>query len=122
MFGFLTLKIEHLPIEFENYSPTAKENTILDKIYEWRIFNASIQQTSFICHSLKIIERCLLLNRDCHAFSIDLVRHPIDHLQQANQELLDKVQRQRKSKAISYDLNSTHADAYGNQESITLFD
>ena len=45
-----------------------------------------------------------------------------NHLQQANQELLDKVQRHRKSKAISFDLNSTHADAYGNQESITLFD
>lgn len=39
-------------------------------------------------------------------------------LQQANQELLDKVHHHRKSTAIIFDLDSTHADAYGNQESI----
>ena len=40
----------------------------------------------------------------------------IAQLNQANQELLDKVQRCRKSKAIIFDLDSTHADTYGNQE------
>lgn len=41
----------------------------------------------------------------------------IAELEQANQELLDKVHRHRKSKAIIFDLDSTHADTYGNQES-----
>ncbi|ANU10880.1 IS1380 family transposase [Planococcus antarcticus DSM 14505] len=36
-------------------------------------------------------------------------------LQQANQELLDKVHRHRKAEAIIFDLDSTHADTYGNQ-------
>ena len=43
---------------------------------------------------------------------------PSEQLQQANQELLDKVHHHRKSKAIIFDLDSTHADAYGNQQSI----
>jgi len=39
-------------------------------------------------------------------------------LQVANQELLDKVHRLRKSETIIFDLDSTHSTAYGNQESI----
>ncbi|WP_019412362.1 IS1380 family transposase, partial [Paenisporosarcina sp. TG20] len=42
----------------------------------------------------------------------------IEQLEMANQKLLDKVHRYRKSKAIIFDLDSTHADTYGNQESI----
>src|SRR5699024_9352274 len=38
-------------------------------------------------------------------------------LNQANQELLDKVHTLRGSKAIISDLNSTHADTYCEQES-----
>src|SRR5699024_7535797 len=36
----------------------------------------------------------------------------------ANQELVDQVHQHRKSKTIIYDLDSSHASAYGNQESI----
>ncbi len=43
----------------------------------------------------------------------------IAQLQEGNQEILDKVHHHRKSKAIIFDLDSTHADAYGNQQSIT---
>jgi len=39
-------------------------------------------------------------------------------LQAANQALLDKVHRLRKTETIIFDLDSTHAIAYGNQESI----
>src|SRR5690625_5100491 len=39
-------------------------------------------------------------------------------LQAANQVLLDKVHRLRKTDTIIFDLDSTHATAYGNQESI----
>ena len=42
----------------------------------------------------------------------------ITQLQKGNQEILDKVHYHRKSKAIIFDLDSTHADAYGNQQSI----
>lgn len=41
----------------------------------------------------------------------------IVQLQQANQELLDKVHQMRDSKALIIDLDSTHADTYGKQES-----
>src|SRR5690625_2755677 len=42
----------------------------------------------------------------------------IASLQTANQELVDKVHRLRKSETIIFDLDSTHSIAYGNQESI----
>jgi hypothetical protein len=37
-------------------------------------------------------------------------------LQTANQALLDRVHHTRQSKALIFDLDSTHADTYGNQE------
>jgi Transposase DDE domain group 1 len=40
----------------------------------------------------------------------------IEQLNQANEELLDKVHQFRESKAIILDLDSTHADTYGDQE------
>lgn len=42
----------------------------------------------------------------------------IASLQSANQELVDKVHRLRKSEAVIFDLDSTHSTAYGEQESI----
>lgn len=44
----------------------------------------------------------------------------IDQLNQANQELLDKMHRFRESKALIVDLDSTHADTFGKQESATF--
>lgn len=41
----------------------------------------------------------------------------ISQLNQANQELMDKVHQYRESKSIIFDLDSTHADTYGEQES-----
>lgn len=41
-----------------------------------------------------------------------------ESLQVANQMLLDKVHRLRKSETIIFDLDSTHSTAYGNQELI----
>ena len=41
----------------------------------------------------------------------------IDHLNQANQELLDKIHTYRKALALFIDLDSTHSDTYGEQES-----
>lgn len=43
----------------------------------------------------------------------------IKQLEQANQELLDKVHKFRDSKALIFDLDSTHSDTYGHQESAT---
>jgi hypothetical protein len=39
-------------------------------------------------------------------------------LEHANQELLDKVHKFRDSKALIFDLDSTHLDTYGHQESV----
>lgn len=41
----------------------------------------------------------------------------IEELNQANQELIDKVHQFRESKALIFDLDSTHSITYGNQES-----
>lgn len=38
-------------------------------------------------------------------------------LNQANQEMIDKVHGHRQSQAVIFDLDSTHADTYGEQES-----
>jgi len=40
----------------------------------------------------------------------------LEQLNQANQELLDKIHSYRDAKSIILDLDSTHADTYGNQE------
>lgn len=40
----------------------------------------------------------------------------IEQLNQANQELLDKAHQFRESKALIFDLDSTHSDTYGEQE------
>jgi hypothetical protein len=44
-------------------------------------------------------------------------KQSIEQLEQANQELVDKAHKLRESKAIIFDLDSTHSDTYGNQES-----
>ncbi|GGE32965.1 hypothetical protein GCM10011391_09510 [Pullulanibacillus camelliae] len=40
----------------------------------------------------------------------------IEGLNQANQELLDKLHQHRGPEALIFDLDSTHADTYGEQE------
>lgn len=40
----------------------------------------------------------------------------LNQLQAANQEILVRVHHDRQSKALIFDLDSTHADTYGNQE------
>lgn len=40
----------------------------------------------------------------------------MEQLNQANQELTDKMHQARESKAIIFDLDSTHSDTYGDQE------
>src|SRR5699024_3751552 len=40
----------------------------------------------------------------------------MESLNQANQKLLDRVHHHRKSDALIFDLDSTHADTYGEQE------
>jgi hypothetical protein len=44
----------------------------------------------------------------------------IEQLERANQELLDKVHTFRDSKALIIDLDSTHSDTYGHQESASF--
>lgn len=44
-------------------------------------------------------------------------KHSIEYLNQANQELLDKIHLARQSKSLFINLDSTHSDTYGDQES-----
>lgn len=41
----------------------------------------------------------------------------MEQLNNANRELIDKVHQTRESKALIFDLDSTHSDTYGDQES-----
>jgi hypothetical protein len=43
--------------------------------------------------------------------------HSIEQLNDANQEVLDKIHQFRKPEALIFDLDSTHSDTYGEQES-----
>lgn len=52
------------------------------------------------------------MSRFFHRFDPDA----IDRLQTANQDLLDRVHRARQTKAMIVDLDSSHADTYGQQE------
>mgnify|MGYP003815097243 CR=1 FL=1 len=44
-------------------------------------------------------------------------KHSVEHLNQANQELFNKIHLVRQSKSLFIDLDSTHSDTYGDQES-----
>jgi len=44
----------------------------------------------------------------------------IDQMNEANQEILDKVHQYRDSKSIILDLDSTHSDTFGDQEDTTF--
>jgi hypothetical protein len=52
-------------------------------------------------------------------FFVRFDQESIVQLNQANQELLVKVHQIRDSKALIIDLDSTHADTYGKQESVS---
>ena len=52
------------------------------------------------------------LSRFFHRFD----QEALDRLQAANQTLLDRVHRARQAKALIVDLDSSHADTYGQQE------
>src|SRR5699024_12506092 len=56
------------------------------------------------------------LSRFCPRFDCNA----ISKRNQPNQELMDKVHHYRDSKSIICDLDSTHADTYGEQESSNL--
>ncbi|TCP16385.1 DDE family transposase [Scopulibacillus darangshiensis] len=43
----------------------------------------------------------------------------IEGLNDANQDLLDRIHQYREAEALIFDLDSTHADTYGNQEDAT---
>lgn len=121
--GFSEIVAKHLQLHDErSYFVHSNENLLRQKIYQmiagYPEDDAADQLTNDPVFTQVLETSALASQPSLSRFFARFDAASLEQLQQANQELLDKMQRHRKSEAIIFDLDSTHADAYGNQESI----
>lgn len=119
--GFSKTIAEHLKVQdSRKYHVHSNENLLRQKIYQLIAGYAQDDAADELTNDpvfTKVIDTDALasqpsLSRFYNRFDDD----SIEQLNQANQELLDKVHSFRESKTIIFDLDSTHSDTYGNQE------
>ncbi|WP_040207447.1 IS1380 family transposase [Neobacillus jeddahensis] len=112
---YLQLKDERL------YFFHSNENLLRQKIYQiiagYSEDDAADQLTNDPVFTQVIGTESLASQPSLSRFFARFDHESIEQLNQANQELLDKVHQIRDSKALIIDLDSTHADTYGKQES-----
>lgn len=102
------------------YCTHTNENLLLQKIYQ---IIAGYTEDDAADHLTKDPVFTQIIDTEALASQPSLSRfyrrfdsQAMKGINQANQELLDKVHQHRESKAIIFDLDSTHADTYGDQE------
>jgi len=120
--GFSQTLAEHLKLnDSRSYFLYSNENLLRQKIYQtiagYSEDDAADQLTNDPVFSQIIGTPALASQPSLSRFYRRFDEKSIDHLHQANQELLDKIHAYRKSEAMFIDLDSTHSDTYGNQES-----
>ncbi|MFD1068293.1 IS1380 family transposase [Oceanobacillus locisalsi] len=119
--GFSTVLTDYLQlIDERRYFVHANEDLLRQKIYQLIAGYAEDDAADALIHDPVFTQ---MMGKDSLASQPSLSRflerfdsHSITALLQANQVLLDKVHTHRKSDAIIFDLDSTHADTYGEQE------
>lgn len=103
------------------YHLYSNENLIRQKIYQmtagYAVDDASDQLTKDPVFTKVIGTDTLASQPSLSRFYTRFDNNSIEQLNQANQELLDKVHAFRGSKALIVDLDSTHSDTFGEQES-----
>lgn len=123
--GFSKGIMKHLRLKDERlYYFHSNENMLRQKIYQmiagYSEDDAADQLTNDPVFTKVIGTEALASQPSLSRFFARFDSESIKQLQQANQELLDKVHQLRDSKAIIIDLDSTHADTYGKQESASF--
>lgn len=120
--GFSKTIAEYLQVQDNRqYHVHSNENLIRQKIYQLIAGYAEDDSADELTNDpvfTKIIDTDALASQpSLSRFYTRFDDESIKKLNQANQDLLDKVHTFRESKAIIFDLDSTHADTYGDQES-----
>lgn len=120
--GFSTTLAKFLKLEDKRrYYVHSNENLFRQKIYQiiagYTEDDAADQLTKDPVFTQVIGTDALASQPSLSRFFRRFDRRSIEELNQANQELIDRVHQFRGSKAVIFDLDSTHSDTYGNQES-----
>jgi hypothetical protein len=120
--GFSNTIAEYLHLNDERkYHLHSNEKLLLQKVYQIIAGYAEDDAADHLTEDpvfTKVIETDALASQpSLSRFYTRFDHESIERLNQANQSLLDKVHKFRESKALIIDLDSTHADTYGNQES-----
>lgn len=120
--GFSKTLAQHLRLkDTRAYFIHSNENLLRQKIYQliagYSEDDAADQLTNDPVFTQILGTPALASQPSLSRFFRRFDQQSIKQLEQANQELVDKVHQFRKSKALIFDLDSTHSDTYGNQES-----
>lgn len=120
--GFSKTLAQHLHLKDDRkYHVHSNENLLRQKIYQiiagYAEDDSADELTNDPVFTQIIGTDALASQPSLSRFYTRFDNESMEQLNQANQELLDKVHTFRGSKAIILDLDSTHADTYGEQES-----
>lgn len=120
--GFSKTLIKYLKVnDSREYYVHSNENLLRQKIYQmiagYSEDDAADQLTNDPVFTQVIGTKALASQPSLSRFYSRFDQESIEYLNQANQELLDKIHTFRKSETLFIDLDSTHADSYGEQES-----
>lgn len=120
--GFSKTLVQHLELnDSRAYYLHSNENLLRQKIYQliagYAEDDAADQLTIDPVFTQIIGIPALASQPSLSRFYPRFDEKSIDHLNQANQELLDKIHGFRKAETLFIDLDSTHSDTYGEQES-----
>ncbi|WP_368652261.1 IS1380 family transposase [Ornithinibacillus sp. 4-3] len=120
--GFSKTLAQHLHLKDERlYYVHSNENLLRQKIYQiiagYSEDDAADQLTKDPVFTQVIGTDALASQPSLSRFFKRFDHQSVEQLNQANQELMDKMHQFRDSKALIFDLDSTHSDTYGNQES-----
>lgn len=119
--GFSKTIAQYLNLKDERaYCIHSNENLLRQKIYQiiagYQEDDAADQLTNDPVFTQVLGIDALASQPSLSRFFRRFDQESIVQIEQANQELLDRVHRARQSEVLIFDLDSTHADTYGRQE------
>src|SRR5690554_5975220 len=120
--GFSKTLAKYLTLnDSRTYYLHSNENLLRQKIYQLIAGYAEDDAADYLTHDpvfTQVIGTSALASQpSLSRFYTRFDKDSIHQLNQANQELLDRIHSFRNSNALFIDLDSTHSDTYGNQES-----
>src|SRR5690625_2002151 len=123
--GFFRTLDKHLVLKDERlYAMHSNEQLLRQKIYQmiagYAEDDAADQLTNDPVFTQIVGTGALASQPSLSRFFPRFDADSISQMNQANQKILDKVHQCRGSKSIIFDLDSTHADTYGEQESASF--